>query len=826
MPPADAEQLFTLWRTAHRSTTPEAVVAFPTPGLLAQRCFFEAMAVGDTVGRPASEFDVEQSTWDQVQTLITEGDEYLRANDSRNAIATFGELIDSHSDGQYPLARIEGLIGRGNAHRQAEDVDSAIADLRDAIALADDVGYEYGLVRAQIFLGYLHIRVGSAHQAAAEFASAAKTAAPHGWLLDQANALLGLGEAADKAGELRESLRALLDAHVLFTNISSPQGIANCTLILADVCRRQRWTDDAAGWFRQTITAASAAGMTIALANAHDGLGECLLADGQVAEAVANHQEALRLSDGYPRGQAHAVNGLARCAFAANQWQVAINLFTAARTKYLVIDDLTGAATSETGIARSHEQLAHDDDPDIRRTHLDAAVEHRLAAVGLVEQARAAQATHAHQGEYYQRFSRAHEMALRTAVDAQRPDAFISVFESVVGRRLAGLLEAAPENTVDAQLMSQLVLEADANASKRKDRTRMLGGIAVRSALPPLARADFDDALAALYSPFDPASIGDLLECVDLGDSWLLLLAPLREPHEIAMLLLDATGNMYSSIYPIDDAAWDLLVELYRDGLSLKATPDDVAILHQVLHPDLFAIVPSDTPLVIVPAGSLWAVPWAALPVRAASNELFLGERNPLCISPSVTMIGKAGGRLRDVVDARVRHWKSPEVDAHGVVGGAEFATAQDCRAAILRGSSDEMVIAVAHGRPVRELVHYIELDVHTALTPADMLGASPPGVLALISCWGSHSPDHGAGDPLSIATLALARGSRAVVASSSEMLDDGPSSMFVNWFLHESTAQPLPRALQSATLKWLRHPDLRRGELSRWAPLTVLGTW
>ena len=106
----------------------------------------------------------------------------------------------------------------------------------------------------------------------------------------------------------------------------------------------------------------------------------------------------------------------------------------------------------------------------------------------------------------------------------------------------------------------------------------------------------------------------------------------------------------------------------------------------------------------------------------------------------------------------------------------------------------DDLIVVVAHGRPVREFVHYLELNDETSLTPADMLHAAPPPALVLICCWGAHTPTTGSGDPMTIATLALARGSRAVAATTSELMDDPASAAFVNRFLHAMTDRPCPK--------------------------------
>lgn len=814
-------ELLTLWRRGYLAEEARRAGSLPVPGALSLRCRYEALCEGGTVGRPASEFDISEDLWQRQIALIDAGDQALKSNDTNAAVQAFEELALSHRKEHHPIALIDAQIGLGDAYRQSERLDPAIAEYSKALAGARACGYGYGQVRAGIPLGYLHLRSGSAARAAEEFDTAAQVAKANDWRLDIANALTGLGEAFGRLRNPMASMKALLAALTIFEELRSGEGVANATEHLGELCRRHRWLDEAAGWYEQAIAAATDKGMTIALANALDGLAEVRLAQGDRAAAVANHTAAYEAAGlGNVRGRAHAVNGLARCAVDAGEWPTAIKLFGCALQLYLSIDDLTAAATSESGIARSYEALGD----------MEAAVRHRVSAVTLVETMRAAQLDHSHQSEYFDRFSTAHQMAVRTAIRAGDPAAFVAVFESIAGRRLAGLMTAAPENTTDARLLSQLLLEADARVGERRGRTRMLGGLALRGALPEQARRSFDDTVAGLYSPFDPEETENLWSRTDTGDAHLLLVVALSDPDEVAWLLRPVSGPLHIGLHDLSDDARGVIDVLHTEGLPLDAGPELVVPLRELLHSQIVDLIPRDEPIVIVPAGRLWAVPWPAVPIPGGE---YLGERNPLCLSPSLTSVAHAGGGGRRQAGDRIAHWRSPLVDHHRVdayEGREELSIepmrdANACRAAILDARTD-VVVVVAHGRPVRELVHYLELDRHVALTPADMLRATPPPALILISCWGAHAPDRGSGDPMTIATLALARGTRTVAATMSEMLDDPASSAFVNQFLSAATRHPMPRALLLATRRSLARPGMRAGFLSRWAPLVTLCSW
>jgi hypothetical protein len=133
-------------------------------------------------------------------------------------------------------------------------------------------------------------------------------------------------------------------------------------------------------------------------------------------------------------------------------------------------------------------------------------------------------------------------------------------------------------------------------------------------------------------------------------------------------------------------------------------------------------------------------------------------------------------------------------------------------------------VIVAGHGKPVPGVGHYLELDEGALLDPSDLLTAEPPTVLILLACWGANNPGLEATDPLTLATLALARGAEQVGATVSELADDLPASRFGNNVLHQLPSQPLPQAIYVETQRTLRSQAARRGRLSRWAPLVTIG--
>ena len=122
-------------------------------------------------------------------------------------------------------------------------------------------------------------------------------------------------------------------------------------------------------------------------------------------------------------------------------------------------------------------------------------------------------------------------------------------------------------------------------------------------------------------------------------------------------------------------------------------------------------------------------------------------------------------------------------------------------------------------------IVHYLELAPRVLLTPAALLDARTPDQLVLAACWGAHAPGAADSDPLTLATIALTRGSRAVLATTSELADDPPASRFLNGVLHRLPSSAMPAALREMTRRFLADPRHRDGYLSRWAPLITVGT-
>ncbi len=140
-----------------------------------------------------------------------------------------------------------------------------------------------------------------------------------------------------------------------------------------------------------------------------------------------------------------------------------------------------------------------------------------------------------------------------------------------------------------------------------------------------------------------------------------------------------------------------------------------------------------------------------------------------------------------------------------------------------LLDSGWDLLAIVAHGRPAPGIRHLLDLDDDVFVTPVDLMAASVPARVALISCWGAHTPAPPGGEPLTLATLAAARGAN-VLATTSELADDRLANRFINNVLHEAVASGFSQALHAGTIDYLADPSRRSGLLSRWAPVVTVG--
>jgi hypothetical protein len=344
--------------------------------------------------------------------------------------------------------------------------------------------------------------------------------------------------------------------------------------------------------------------------------------------------------------------------------------------------------------------------------------------------------------------------------------------------------------------------------------------------LPDIVRTELDQMTTAFTRPVRRDAVAQLLRLVTQRTQ-ALLVTPIPGSAQLGVCLAGPKGVVLRTV-DVPASAVALADSLAREGLDRGARLGDLAPLASLLPAVLTAGLDPDLPLVIVPLDHLWAVPWPAFPL---SDGHVLGETVSLGVTPSLSIAAHvlaAGARASR--PQTVALWRNPSLNYHGVHAFDDHAdvhpyalpSASHARDVILGGGYD-LVVAAAHGKPMPELGHYLELDETTLLTPADVLTAHPPALVALVSCWGAVAPGGPDGDPLTLATILAARGATAVLASTSEVADDRRATSFVNDILYKTIRMPMAAAVREATRAFLRRE--RDGLLAEWAPIVTVGS-
>jgi tetratricopeptide (TPR) repeat protein len=802
------------------------------PGTVGLRGRFHFLTDAEVPELPGGQFQVSWDTWQRQVELTDTADTALIANDGTAAEHALAALRATQEDGRHPLPEVDALVGLGDAARQADRFEDAAAHYEAAMELAVAAHYRFGLVRALVSVGYLTLLSGSARQAAGTFQRAAGLARELDERVYLAAALTGLGDALGRLHEDGDAERALTEALELCEFLRADVGIVNAAQQLGDLYRSRKRPAEAKAAFTRALEAARRSGTVIGEVNACDGLGEVSLGLNDIDAARQFYLQAYDQSaeHGYRRGEAWALFGLGRCGYALDLPEEAYQLFESALEVNRELGDLPSSATALDGMARAAAVQGD----------VAAETRARVDAVLAIEAMRSSQDRHQYQQEYRERFAAVYSAAIRAAVRNSDPAAFITVFENLAGRRLAGLLEQIPATPAlaDAQIAAHVLATATnlplgggdlaASTASAERRARLIGRLALRGGMPETAERAIADIAAALYRSFSPDDAGPLLiRAATHADVLLMTLVPGAD-DQVAWLRAGPGGQARSGVRQIAPAVAALVTALARDGLPPLARPDEVSGLADLLPAEALAGMADDTPLLIVPLGRLWALPWPAVPAGGA----FLGERFTLAVAPSLTLADHVRRSAELPRPRAIGQWRSPQIRHHELVAFTDdtrvtlecFGSADAALAAITTRQGHDLVVVAGHGTPVPGIVHYLELAPRVLLTPAGLLDARTPDQLVLAACWGAHAPGAGDSDPLTLATIALTRGSRAVLATTSELADDPVASRFMNGVLYRLPAAAMPVALREMTRRFLADPRHRDGYLSRWAPLITVG--
>lgn len=793
------------------------------PGMIALRARWHYLR---GLGQPSDpeRHQVSETQWRQEIDLESEGDLALVRHELVVARDRFDRL---RAVASHPVPVVEGLIGLGDVARQGDDMASAEHLYQRAAELADECGFEFGAMRARLPLAYLVRRSGSAEQMldiARECEAVARRLDDRVYV---ANAQVAQGEALDLLAQRDEAIAVLNEAVEGFAAVRSEVGVAGAGLRLLDVQRR---SEDAEAILRtapRVMQAIEATQQFQEAVDVYDVLAYAYLQQEQFEAARSACRSGIELAgERYPRAAAHlrmtevvALRKLGRPEEAAQAGLQAYEYFCDRP------DDLGTTAHCLGHLADCAEDMGNDDE----------VVELHLRAMEAVEQIRSRQRKPRWQQEYRQRFDSVYRRAVLAIVRVGDPVAFTAVFESLWGRRLAGVAEGVPlDPDTDPLLIAQLLARNDQarragfprDVERGERRARGLGRVALTGALPDLYADATDPMLAATYRPLQREQGEALLEGTRAESALLLIAEVPGRPGQIAWLARQPHGEPRLGQRELTGTELEL-IERYSNAWPLEDTAADVAPL-ATLVPEELRDLPLRTPFQLIPLERLWSMPWAALPVSLG----FLGAVPDLLLSPSLSLARSHAGDLGpgcptgpDTICCI-----GPGVSHHELRGLGKPATqartpaaAQRAYQALTQGGTAAVVV-LAHGRPVAGLGHYLELALDLILTPTELLNGQPPRSLALLACWGARVLGETTGEPLTLATIALARGSRQVLSTISELGDSPGAAAVVNDTLSVATTRPWPSALSWALRR--RAMELRDEPLVDWAALTAIGGW
>jgi hypothetical protein len=197
---------------------------------------------------------------------------------------------------------------------------------------------------------------------------------------------------------------------------------------------------------------------------------------------------------------------------------------------------------------------------------------------------RSSQDRHQYQQEYRERFAVIYSAALRAAVRNDDAAAFVTVFENLAGRRLAGLLAEIPPLSAaeDAVLASSALATASnlpLNGVDLADRTtsaerraRLVGRLALRGGLPERVERAIADIAAALYHSFSPGDAIPLLDRASLRADVLLATLVPGANDQIAWLRAGPGRAALSGLQEIGEAAQTLIAALATRGPASAGT--------------------------------------------------------------------------------------------------------------------------------------------------------------------------------------------------------------------------------------------------------------
>ncbi|RRD45939.1 CHAT domain-containing protein [Tessaracoccus sp. OH4464_COT-324] len=758
--------------------------------------------------------------WQHEIKLVENGESAIRAGDLLAARTSFEELRSLADDeSAHPMRKVEALIGLGDVLRTEGNGGDARQKYLEAVSLSDRHGLPFGRVRALTPLLHLEGRSLAAKEILERASVAAESAAALGDTVYLANMEMIQAEALVLLNEYDTALVAAKSAEQYFDG--NPVGLVGLYIRLSDLFRMR----EQQGPLRDSLQRLFAMLKNISLpreqVEAHDLKAAWHLMRGELeeAEATANTAETLAKQVNYKEGLNNARITLAQIARKIEDRQKSVEW----RTQVI-------ASFRESEYQKA--QLAY---ALIERAELfidlgepDQAEADVVEGITALESLRCEQTRPESQAEYRIRFAQVYRRSLEASCRMENSPLFAMAFEGMWGRRLAGLLDEPKhlsEAMLEAQLLAQFQLADDAPPEAGGPRARRLlgsgsaaGGSHLSEEVVRRSAAD----VAALSRPYDFRSAGEHLADIPHGTA-AFLIAPLPERRgKFACLVIDHLGTATCSIFEVPEETAAGIDALNRDGSACTHR-----LLDWLSHliPEGVRRLPENVPLLVVPLEELWAIPWPAIPMPDGGGQ-YLGQRHPVRMCPSLAVA--AAARRRTIPEQRtVISWLSPDVDPGfwEREEPARCASAQDMHSVICHGSPTQDALVVAHAIQARELAHVVALAPDVGLFPLEVMSADPPGRVALLTCWSAHVPGESPGDPLTVATVLLARGAATVLATSAELANEPLSGFFTYNIVCNERETDWSRA-QQQTMAQLAGAEPFQQKLSCWVPLRVLGAW
>ncbi len=839
------------WDAPDHTARAKILDGIPVPGAIALRSRYRHL-----LDRHAPPGPWEAGDWEAILAAEDEGDQVVRHNDGETARDVYIRLLGLEPSATHRVVTVHAHTGLGDIALATNDGESATREYEAALAIARQDSYRFGQVKPLLGLGYVTLMFHSAGTALDPFREAARLAGEVRDPLYAGNALLGAAECEERSGDLEGAAAHAREAYGMLAEVGSTLGMGNAAHRLGAMLHRLGRASEAREWYERARDAFTDVGNPMGLTNALSGLGDVLLeVDEDFDAAERSYAASLDVASkaALSLSMAHALQDLARVSRARGDWAAAAAGFEKSLASYIEAGDLLGMTNALDKLAEAQDQLGQGSE----------ALATRMRAVFEIEEYRATHDDERSQAEYRRRFRRVYSAALEASIEAGSAASFAVVADCLAGRRLAGLFSemARTAKTGELSFLQEMVTHADQRLvnyrrqrrasppvgdaspeAKRKRLIPLLGALGVRHGLTGQAESSLDDLLAAVYLP--PADEGAaLLAALPAGCHILqVLIDPASSDpdsaHPARWLWRDPAGVPHLGTTESGDAA-DLITVLQGDSdqrADLRIS--DLEPLRDLLPRELRDAIAADPrPLIIIPVGELWLIPWGAVPVSGpGSPPRVLGEAVPYVICPSLTVqrrLAERGAPPPFATPGRASLWRSPQVRRHEFRTFladpswevSELTSAAEAKQHLMGSVGDDVVVVTGHGRPVQGLGHYLELDAGQWLLPVDLIGASPPTRLLVIACWGGAVPGRGPTDPLSLATLALAARSTEIMATVGELADSEPASEFVEHILENLATMPLPAAVHATTRWFLDDEHDRADRVHHWAPLVPFGT-